>query len=107
MERLTSIVEQIKASSALERERGLLALRLLLEGLIYYSTLHAVMQNHAFLELTPYDAGGSGASDDEQRAVQAHLIGRIPWLVQSEQWTHRLAALSLSKASPAIATSLA
>lgn len=107
MERLTSVVEQIKALSALERERGLLALRLLLEGLMHYPTLRAVMQYHAFLELTRYDAEGSGASDDEQRAVQAHLIGRIPWLVQSEQWTHRLAALSLSMASPAIANSLA
>ena len=32
--------------------------------------------------------------------MEARLAGRIPWLVQSEQWTHRLAALSLSKASP-------
>ncbi len=34
--------------------------------------------------------------------MEARLAGRIPWLVQSEQWTHRLAALSLSKASPVI-----
>lgn len=42
----------------------------------------------------------AGASEEEQSAVEARLAGRIPWLVQSEQWTHRLAALSLSKASP-------
>ena len=39
------------------------------------------------------------ASENGQHAVEAHMVGRIPWLVQSEQWTHRLAALSLLKAS--------
>lgn len=39
MDRLSPIIEQIKASSALERERGLLALRQLLEGLKYSRSL--------------------------------------------------------------------
>lgn len=37
--------------------------------------------------------------------MEARLVGRVPWLVQSMQWTHRLAALSLSKASLAPARS--
>lgn len=102
MERLTPIVEQIKASSALERERGLLSLKHLLEGNNLSSSRYNFGTCHAQAALMlkhykmPWPAD---ASEDDQHAVEAHLVGRIPWLVQSEQWTHRLAALSLSKAS--------
>ncbi len=44
MDRLTSIVEQIKASSALERERGLLSLRQLFEGAIKFYCLQTQAQ---------------------------------------------------------------
>ena len=47
----------------------------------------------------------AGISEEEQNALEARLAGRVSWLVQSEQWTHRLAALSLSKASLAFAKS--
>ena len=102
MERLTPIVEQSKASSALERERGLLSLKQLLQGDDLSSSRYGFGTCHAqaalmliYRQMTwPADA-----SEDDQYAVEAHLVGRIPWLVQSEQWTHRLAALSLSKAN--------
>jgi hypothetical protein len=102
MERLTPIVEQIKASSALERERGLLSLKQLLHGDGLSSSLYDLGTCHAQAALMliyrqmPWPAE---ASEDDQYAVEAILVGRIPWLVQSEQWTHRLAALSLSKAN--------
>ena len=102
MERLTTIVEQIKASSALERERGLLSLKHLLEGNDFSSSRYDFETCHAQAALMlkhykmPWPAD---ASEDGQHAVEAHMVSRIPWLVHSEQWTHRLAALSLSKAS--------
>lgn len=46
MDRLTTIVEQIKASSALERERGLLSLRQLLEGWVHLFRLSHYADTH-------------------------------------------------------------
>ena len=88
---LNSIVEQIKASSALERERGLLSLRQLLEGLIHIELPSRVTRTDASKLLHSYLSWDNGSQGHQK---SSRLQWRLVWVAESPGWYNQRSGLT-------------